>query len=147
MWKKVVLFVFIIVPLGVGCVRYPPKTISLQAADGVVYFGELEYVDGYSGILTIERGPEGASYSGRFVVVDFTAKSTQSGGVVVPVPGSVPAVGSTSATSSGEVNAFGSWHAVGSNGASMSCELRMGRGGHGVGTCKHSNGREYKISL
>jgi hypothetical protein len=125
-----------------ACLRIPPRPVSLVGPGGEVYAGKLNYRDGWSGILTVPVGPNGESYKGLFVVVDRTATSQSLGTVV---GGGV--VGSASGSSSASIDAIGTWHARGNRGSTMACTLQVGRFGHGTGTCQHSDGARYDISL
>lgn len=148
--KTISLFVLSL--LITGC-AIASQTVTLIGNDKDQYIGRLDY-DGpycisacYSGILNIEIGPNGEKFTGRFVIVDRTATSRMQGALVVPQGNQLPAVGSVGSTSSGSIDASGFWYASGDKGSTMECVLQIGRGNHGHGTCKHSNGREYQILL
>ena len=123
----------------------PSKVVSLQETTGAIFLGELVYSDGYSGVITVKNGPQGESFSGRFVVVDKSSVTTTQG--TISSYGLAPSFGTVGLTSSSQIDASGVWHAVGNLGSSMSCDLQIGRGGHGSGICKHTNGTAYRISL
>ena len=57
----------------------PSKVVSLQETTGAIFLGELVYSDGYSGLITMKNGPQGESFSSRFVVVDKTSVTTTQG--------------------------------------------------------------------
>jgi hypothetical protein len=115
--------------------------------DGNQFLGQLIYDGPYSGILTVNNGPAGEYFSGRFTVVDQTAVQRAQGSVVVPHGNQLPAVGTVGSSASGNVNASGYWYSVGENGTKMECVLNIGLGGHGHGNCKDNNDTEYKILL
>jgi hypothetical protein len=121
--------------------------VTLLGNDGGQFVGELNYDGPYSGTLTVEHGPNGERFTGRFVVVDRTSTQTTQGALVVPQGGQIPTVGTVGSASSGHIDASGFWYAVGDKGSKMDCTLEIGRGGHGHGTCKHINGAEYRIVL
>ncbi|MBW9271730.1 MAG: hypothetical protein K1566_18985 [Candidatus Thiodiazotropha sp. (ex. Lucinisca nassula)] len=128
-----------------GCIA--AKKVSLIQPDGHVYQGTLTYDGPYSGDLVIDNGPNNIKYTGRFVVVDKTSINKKQGSVIVPQVSNLPAVGSTSSTSSGNIDAQGYWYAAGSDGSHMKCILSIGAGGHGHGTCTHENDSKYEIML
>ena len=130
----------------VGC-ALPSKVVTLVGKEGNQFVGNLDYDGPYSGILTVEKGPNDEKFSGRFTVVDRTSVQRHQGSIVVPQGNQLPAIGVAGGSSSGEVDATGFWYAIGDKGSRMDCELIVGRGGHGYGVCKHSNGIEYKIVL
>lgn len=142
--KTISLFVLSL--LITGC-AIASKTVTLIGNDKEQYIGRVDYDGPYSGILNIEVGPNGEKFTGRFVVVDRTTTSRMQGALVVPQGNQLPAVGSVGSTSSGGIDASGFWYASGDKGSTMECVLQIGIGGHGHGTCKHSNGREYRILL
>lgn len=138
----------LIVSVGlVACAtgEIPPKAVMLIQDGARPFEGTLSYTGPYSGSISIPRGPNDESFTGRFVVVDRTSKeassSSISGGGLAPING----VAVSSAA--GRVDASGFWYATGSNGSTLQCELRMGLGGHGQGTCTHSAGAKYQIAL
>jgi hypothetical protein len=124
----------------------PAKVVTLIGPDGPQYFGSLEYSDGLSGVLTVQNGPLGESFTGRYTVIDRTAVGQSQGTLVMP-GNSTPTIGATGSSSSGNVDASGYWYAVGDKGSTMQCDLVVGRQGHGRGTCKHSNGNVYQIVM
>jgi len=131
-----------------GCVtQYVAKVVTIIGDDGNQYVGQLIYEGPYSGALTVENGPNGERFTGRFVVVDRTATQTSQGALVVPQNNQMPAIGSSTSTTSGDLNATGYWYASGNKGSKMDCILEIGRLGHGYGVCKHCNGVQYKILL
>jgi len=97
--------------------------------------------------LSIENGPDAEAFTGRFVVVDKTSTQTSQGTLVVPQTTVMPALGVANSSSSGNVDAQGFWYGTGNKGSLLNCILQMGRGGHGRGNCKHSQGLEYEILL
>jgi hypothetical protein len=121
--------------------------LAISGDDGQLINGTLVYDDPYSGILTVQEGPGGESFSGRFTVVDKTSTKRSSGNLVVPSGNVIPAMGATNSSESGVVTAEGYWFARGSQGSSMKCELKVGRRGHGKGICNHSGGEVYDIVL
>lgn len=124
--KKSLHIALLILLVGlVGCAVKHKVTLS-RATE--IYSGTLTFDGPYTGKLVIPKGPNGESFAGRYV-----AKDTSPG---------VPSVGGT-----GQIEAQGVWTGQGSNGSSMSAEVKVGRGGHGIGTAKHSNGKEYQISF
>lgn len=125
----------------------PPKPVTLIGETGEQFIGHVSYDGPFSGTLTIDNGPSGEQFSGRFVVIDRTATQQSQGTVVVPQGTSLPAVGTATNVSSGGIDASGFWYAVGNKGSRMECNLSIGRGGHGHGICKHANGKSYRILL
>lgn len=125
----------------------PPKPVTLIGENGEQFIGQVTYDGPFTGTLTIESGPMGEQFFGRFVVVDRTATQRSQGTVVVPQGTSLPAMGAATNVSSGGVDASGFWYAVGNKGSRMECTLSIGRGGHGHGVCKHVNGESYRILL
>lgn len=121
------------------------KNVTMVDDKGIQYLGAIDYKDGYSGVLTISEGPGGESFSGKFVVVDHTSVSTKQGSIIVPQNDKLPAVGGAAQSSSGEIKADGYWHGVGNKGTTIEGTMTIGRGGHGYGICKDSNGYSYKI--
>jgi hypothetical protein len=94
--------------LFINCaVLIQDKDVTLITSEGTQYFGFIKYKDGYSGILTIPKGPNDGSLSGNFVVVDQTSVNRKQGNIVVPQNNQMPAVGGITQSSSGEVNAAG----------------------------------------
>ncbi len=140
-----IYLIIISVLLLSGCIA--AKKVSLIRPDGQIYSGTLSYDGPYSGNIVIKNGPNNESFSGTFVVVDKTAVKRNQGSLIVPQGNTIPAFGSTSGTSSGNVDASGYWYATGNNGSHMKCTLIIGIGGHGHGTCKHDNGAFYEIML
>ena len=130
----------------IGCASIPSKVVTLSDQAGFLFEGTLEYDGPYSGIITVQNGPKSESFTGRFIVVDTTSRSQQSGIIAVPT-NQMPAVGSTTKTSSGEVQASGYWYPKGNKGSTMQCELVIGKNGHGKGACKHNDGNFYNIIL
>ena len=148
--KIKIILLFVLSLLIVGCALGRPlpssKTVTLIGNDKEHYTGRIDYPTyEYNGILTIEVGPNGEKYTGPYVIVDRTATSSTQGKIIIPAWNQLPAVGSMGSTSSGIINASGFWYATGDKGSTMECVLEAGMGGHGHGTCKNSNGREYKI--
>ena len=109
----------------VGCATRFPVTLS-QSSE--IYSGTLTFDSPYTGELSIPSGPGGESFVGRYVASDVS-------------PG-ILAVGGT-----GQIEARGVWAGRGSHGSSITAEVKVGRGGHGIGTAKHSNGKEFQISF
>ena len=144
--KTISLFLFLLIT---GCATGFRKDIpvTLIGNDKELYIGRLDYDNFYSGILTIEVGSNRETFTGRFVVVDRTARSSTQGALVVPQGNQLPVIGSVGSTSSGGIDASGFWYGSGDKGSTMECVLQIGSYGRGHGTCKHSNGREYKILL
>lgn len=130
-----------------GCAAIPSKTVTLVGEEGNHFVGILNYDGPYSGVLTVENGPNGELFSGRFTVIDRTAVQKYQSSIVIPQGNQVPAIGAAGGSSSGNVDASGFWYAIGDKGSKMDCELIIGLGGHGYGVCKHSNGVKYKIVL
>ena len=124
----------------------PAKVVTLIGADGPHYVGRLDYSDGFSGVLSIEKGPLGENFTGRYTVIDRTAVGNSQGTLVIP-GNPIPAIGVSGSSSSSNVDASGYWYAVGDKGSTMQCNLAVGRQGHGQGTCKHSNGNVYQIVM
>ena len=124
----------------------PAKVVTLIGPDGPQYLGRLDYSDGLSGVLSIQNGPLGENFTGRYIVIDRTAVGQSQGTLVIP-SNSVPAIGTSGSSSSGNVDASGYWYALGDKGSTMQCDLAVGRQGHGRGTCKHSNGNIYQIIM
>jgi hypothetical protein len=141
--RIVLLYAISLIASGMvsSCASIPSKVVTLIAPDGPKYVGRLDYSDGLSGVLTVEDGPNGESFSGEYVV-DRTTVNQSQGKLVIP-GNTVPAIGA----SAGNVDASGFWYAMGDKDSIMLCTLAVGRQGHGYGTCKHSNGKEYKIVL
>jgi hypothetical protein len=138
--------VFLIIFIS-GCYSYKNKTVTLIPKEGPPYTGEVVYKSGYSGIITIKHGPDNEKFTGEFVVIDRTATAQQKGTVMIPLKGQIPAMGTAEGVASGAIDAFSIWLAVGNRGSRMECKLQIGRGGHGHGLCKHSDGNEYEIML
>lgn len=134
--------VVVLAVVAAACVSFPPKNVSVIGPQGEIYVGILTYHDPWGGTLKMPAGPGEESYEGLFVVVDRTAISQSQGTVV----GS-GVVGTASGAATAELRATGTWHAKGSGGSTMICQLEIGRLGHGVGTCKHSNGGVFQIAL
>lgn len=134
------ILVFTVV--AAACVSFPPRSVSVVGPQGEIYVGTLTYHDAWSGTLKMPAGPGEESYEGLFVVVDRTATSQSQGTIV----GS-GVVGTASGAATAELRAAGTWHAKGSGGSTMICQLEVGRLGHGVGTCEHSNGDVFRIAL
>jgi len=128
-FMKLLTILFIVATTAlVGCVL-PTHKVSLSNTSEV-YSGVLKFDSGYTGELSIPKGPEGESFSGRYVATDMSA--------------SAQAVG---ASATGQIDAQGVWAGRGSRGSTMHATVKVGRGGHGIGTAKHSNGKEYQISF
>jgi hypothetical protein len=130
-----------------GCATIPPKVVTFVAPGKTPFVGKLEYDGSYSGTLSLQNGPDDEAFTGRFVVVDKTATQTSQGTLVVPQPTVMPALGVANSSSSGNIDAQGFWFGTGNKGSLLNCILQMGRGGHGRGNCKHSNGLDYEILL
>jgi hypothetical protein len=109
----------------VGCITPFKVTLSQQTR---VYSGTLNFDSPYTGDLSIPEGPDGESFSGRYVATDTTPAVSSVGG-------------------SGQIEAHGVWTGIGSKGSTIIAELKLGRGGHGVGVAKHSNGEQFQISF
>jgi hypothetical protein len=124
----------------------PAKIVTLISAEGNQYLGKIDYSDAFSGVLSIEHGPLGESFLGRYTAIDKTAVGQANGTMVVP-SNRMPAVGVSNATSSGSIDATGYWYAIGNRGSTMQCHLDLGRLGHGQGTCRHSDGHVYQIIM
>ena len=93
-----------------------------------VYVGTLTFDGPYTGELTIPKGPEGESFAGRYVATDMTPQAFAVGGT-------------------GQIDARGVWTGRGSRGTPLTAEVTVGRGGHGIGKAKDTNGKEYQISF
>lgn len=133
-----------------GCVTVsiPSKSVLLVPESGKPYEGRLDYSGPYAGTISVLAGPDGESFTGRFIVVDRTSKQASMASVTVPNPvAAAPATGIGVSSSAGPVDATGFWYAAGDKGSTMQCELAMGMGGHGQGTCKHSGGKAYQLAL
>jgi len=107
-----------------------------------------------NGTLVVNNGPGGEDFTGDFVVINKTPKSTSRGSGVLlnPIaqPGQIPIMGaaSKSSTAYGEANNSGYWYATGSGGSSMKCLIGMDiELVTGQGTCEHSNGNQYEVLL
>lgn len=142
---KVILFVFAVGLAGCGTI--PSKVVTLVEHGNKPYIGKLDYDGSLSGALTVENGPDGEMFTGRFVVIDKTSTQTSQGTLVVPQTAVMPALGIANSTSSGQIDAHGFWYGVGSKGSLLNCILQVGKNGHGHGNCKHSKGIEYEILL
>lgn len=146
LWATGVLFVTL-----VGCTSVPPiqsKSVVLAPASGKSFEGRLEYSGPYSGTIALPQGPDGEAFTGRFIVVDRTAKQASTASISVPNPGGIiPATGVGVSSSAGRIDASGFWYATGDKGSTIQCELAMGIGGHGQGTCQHSNGQKYQLAM
>lgn len=126
--KRVRIFVGVLASLAmVGCVTYPTFTVTISRT-AEIYTGTLIFDGQYTGELTIQEGPGGESFSGRYVAMDNTPGVASVGG-------------------SGQVEAKGLWTGKGNRGSTIIAELKVGRGGHGIGTAKHANGKEFQISF
>lgn len=112
--------------------------VTLSNPRGEVYAGKLRFQGGYTGTLTVPRGPAGESFTGRYVCVDRTAV----GSVVGIAPGATLA-----GSRSGEVQASGQWIGQGTKGSTLTAQVVVGRGGHGIGEATHSNGQKYRIAF
>jgi hypothetical protein len=123
----------------------PEKDVILINLDGTQYIGIIKYNDNYSGNLTIFKGPNGESLSGKFVVVDQTSINRKQGSIVIPQNNQIPTVGGITQSSSGEINATGYWYGIGDKGTKIEGTMTIGVGGHGSGSCKDSKGNLYKI--
>lgn len=145
--KTISLFVLFLLITGCATAFRKDITVTLIGNDKELYIGRLDYDDFYSGILNIEVGSNGEKFTGRFVVVDRTATSRTQGALVVPQGDQLPVIGAVGSTSSGGIDASAFWYGSGDKGSTMECVLQIGLYGRGHGTCKHSNGREYKILL
>lgn len=115
----------IVVVVLVGCATQFKVTLSRTAE---VYSGTLTFDGPYTGELTIPKGPGEESFTGRYVATDMTAIARSAG-------------------ATGQVDAQGVWTGRGSRGSTIAAEVKVGRGGHGIGTAKDSNGKEYQISF
>lgn len=120
----IIVFTFATAVL-IGCATQHKVTLS-NATE--VYVGTLTFDSPYTGELSVPKGPNEESFSGHYVATDMS-------------PG-VFAVGGT-----GQVEARGVWTGRGNRGSTLTAELKIGRGGHGIGTAKHSDGKEYQISF
>jgi len=130
-------------------------SITMMGNDKDVYNGRIDHYcirnifgagcDRSKGILTIENGPNGEKFTGNFIVVDRTGWSSTQGAIMVPIGNQPPAFGTVQSQSSGQYDATSYWYATGSKGSTMKCEMKAGRGTHGQGICKHSNGNEYEM--
>ncbi len=121
------------------------KDVTLIRNDSKQYTGSIKYSDPYSGILSINNGPKGESFSGKFVVIDQTATSTSNGTIVVPNNSQIPAVGGITKSSSGVIKATGYWFGKSNKGTKIEGRMQIEIGGHGHGTCKDSDGNTYEI--
>jgi hypothetical protein len=150
MWRKgfrmkAAMVILSMIILGCGAM-IPNSPVSMVGQDGTQYSGEIDYDDGYTGTLTIQSGPNGESFSGRFVVVDHTSTSMQGGGFLAQDNGMIiPSAGLLTGSSSGQVIATGHWHGIGSAGTQLTGEMVVGREGHGHGNCYDGHGNTYKI--
>lgn len=144
--KKSFLIVFVLSLFLLSCAAMiQDKEVSLIQSNGIQYTGVIKYSDGYSGTLSIVKGPNGESFTGKFVVVDQTSTKTKKGSIIVPQNNQIPAVGGITESSSGDINAIGYWYGTGNKGTKIEGTMRIGIGGHGHGTCRDSNGNIYKI--
>tara|TARA_R100000656_G_C3882815_1_gene114827 strand:- start:23 stop:463 length:441 start_codon:yes stop_codon:yes gene_type:complete len=132
---------------AVGCATaIPNRTVTLLGSGGELYQGVLAYDGPYSGTLTFNEGPQGESFSGRYIVVDKTSMKRSSGDLIAPSNGTIPVIGTASSSESGEVSAEGVYIAKSKSGH-IKCEISVGAQGHGKGTCAHSSGSTYDIIL
>ncbi len=131
----------------VGCVTYAQKIVTLVENNGKQFKVIINYDGPYTGELVVEEGPDNERFVGRFTVVDRTSTQVTRGNIVVPKSNQLPSLGSVESSSGGKVEAEGFWFGTGNKGSTMQCHLTIGRGGHGYGDCKHSNGSEFKIYL
>lgn len=130
-----------------GCTQFQSKIVTLADDVGHQYLGQLNYDGPLSVELSIDKGPGGERFTGRFTVVDRTSTQRTDGMAVLPQSKTTPGVAAVVSSSSGMVIADGYWFAIGDKGSNMQCQLSVGKNGHGYGTCKHSDGAEYKIVL
>lgn len=142
--KIISLLVLSLLITGCAGVSRISRTVTLIGNDGDHYIGQ-RICESHNCMLTIEVGPNGEKFTGPYVEVDRTAYSQTRGGVMVPRGDQFPAIGSVGSTSSGSIDISGFWYGSGDKGSTMECVLQIGLGGCGHGTCKHSNGLEYKI--
>ena len=113
----------------VGCATHTQFKVTLSQTVEV-YSGTLTFDGPYTGELTIPKGPGEESFTGRYVNTDMTPISISAG-----------------VSASGQLDAKGVWTGRGSRGSTIVAEVKVGRGGHGIGTAKDSNGKEYQISF
>lgn len=118
------LWMFAVVAIT-GCATQYKVSLSSPTE---VYVGTLTFDGPYTGELTIPKGPEGESFTGRYVATDMTTGALAVGGT-------------------GQIDARGVWTGRGSRGTSLTAEVTLGRGGHGIGKAKDANGKEYQISF
>ncbi|SRR2546429_8286694 len=127
MRPQALLFVVITSSLLAACAVTHKVTLSHTTE---VYSGTLVFDGPYTGTLTIPKGPDGESFSGRYVATDMTSVAQGFG-----------------ASSAGPIEATGVWVGQGSRGSTIQADVKVGRGGHGIGTAKHSNGKVYQVSF
>jgi len=153
--KTKIVLLLVLSLLLIGCAAGKLSTpITMMGNNKDMYSGRIDHpcyfniwgdiCDANKGILTIENGPNGETFTGNFVVVNRTAMSSTQGGAFVPMGNNAIAVGSVRSESSGRVDMTSYWYATGSKGSTMKCEMKAG-GGHGQGICKHSSRAEYEI--
>jgi hypothetical protein len=127
-----------------GCAATRAVALSDASMD---YVGVLTYDGPFSGVIVVENGPGGERFEGRFIVVDRTATTQVRSATVLPSSDGVAGVSGATGMASAGINAEGFWNARGTKGSRMECRLRVGRGGHGQGLCKLSDGKSLSIVL
>ncbi len=108
-----------------GCATPYKVTLSRPPE---VYVGTLTFDTPYTGELSIPKGPGGESFKGYYVAGDMASGARVTGGTSLK-------------------DELGFWTGEGTRGSSLSAEITVGRGRHGIGTATDWNGKEYTISF
>jgi len=145
--KATMMTLFTVVVCLNGCIMPPSKVVTLVDHGKPPFIGNLNYDSSYSGVLNMEDGPEGETFTGRFAVVDKTSTQESQRTLIVQQSTTSPLSGTTNSNSFEGIEALGYWYGTGSKGSLLNCVLQVGRGGHGRGSCKHSKGFEYEILM
>ena len=124
--KRLVSLLLLVGLFCVGCQHYP-VTLSRSTE---VFHGSLMMDSESSGVIELPNGPDGESFTGR-----YTANVSKN------APGLVAAAGSPNAEPTGI------WVGRGTRGSTLRAEIKLGHQGHGIGTAKHSNGKEFEIAF
>jgi hypothetical protein len=153
--KTKIILLCILSLLILGCMAsMPPTSVTMIGNNKDNYIGLIDHIchrgmpgwcDRFNGTMTMDNGPNGEKFTGKFITIDKTAYGSTRGGAIIPMGNQSLAVASVQSQSSGRFDAVSYWYATGKKGSTMKCELQAGQGGHGQGICKHSNGLEYEM--
>ncbi len=152
MFKKYFFIIFLLFICNCGTVS---QKLTMWGANDV-YNGKIicgfqgAILNPSSGTITIEKGPDGETFSGPYTIMDRTPRAGSQSSAFVPMQGNIPAIGQSQSQVFGKADATAVWVGQGNRGSRLEGEIpvsidKNGVFYHGQGSVRHNDGRLFKI--